>query len=101
MSRPKPASLNAKPTIEPGACSISLRPWAAIPAVAPMLRPRDVVKATGMTKSVIYDRISRGLFPPFIKLGERTSAMPAAWLDAYIQAQARIALAGITRAESN
>ena len=100
MSRLKPVSLDSERKRASDAYPIRLRPWINIPAATPMLRPRDVVKATGMTKSVIYDRISRGLFPPFIKLGERTSAMPAAWLDAYIQAQADIALAVAIRSES-
>lgn len=32
--------------------------------------------------------IGEGRFPPFLKLSARASAMPEAWLDAFIKTQA-------------
>ncbi|WP_068316369.1 helix-turn-helix transcriptional regulator [Aliiruegeria sabulilitoris] len=49
-----------------------------------MLRPAEVVERTGLSRSQIYQMIKDGVFPPFIKLSERASAMPEAWLDAFI-----------------
>ena len=67
-------------------------PWKSIPPHPPLLRPSDVVKATGLSKSVLYENIAKGVFPPFIKIGPRASAMPKAWLDAFLEASARQAL---------
>ena len=67
-------------------------PWKNIPPHPPLLRPSEVVKATGLSKSVVYDNIAKGVFPPFIKVGSRAAAMPKAWLDAVLEASAREAL---------
>ena len=50
------------------------------------------MKATGLSKSVVYENIAKGIFPPFLKIGPRASAMPKAWLDAFLEASARQAL---------
>lgn len=53
-----------------------------------LVRPSEVVEITGLSRSQIYLMISEGRFPPFLKLGARASAMPQAWLDAFIEARA-------------
>jgi len=62
--------------------------WEGIPPSGQLLRPADVCKLTGLSKAQIYNLINEGLFPPFIKIGKRASAMPKVWLDAHISFQA-------------
>lgn len=38
-----------------------------------ILRMKDVVKVTGLSRSAIYQKVSTGLFPRQIKLGERAT----------------------------
>lgn len=45
------------------------------------LRLPAVIERTGLSRSTIYDRIQKGLFPKPIKLGERA----VAWTDVQIQ----------------
>lgn len=42
------------------------------------LRIKQVIAATGMSRSWLYDAIRRGLFPPSIQLGPRAVAWDAA-----------------------
>lgn len=58
--------------------------WRKIPPSIPLLRPKQVLQVTGLSRSTMYELIARGEFPNFIKLGPRASAMPQAWLDAYL-----------------
>ena len=60
--------------------------WEGIPPSYPMLRPTQVLAATGLARTTMYDLIARGQFPPFLRIAPRTSAMPEAWLQAYLQA---------------
>jgi prophage regulatory protein len=53
-----------------------------------LLRPSEVVRLTGLSKSAIYAKISDGEFPPFLKIGVRASAMPQSWLAAFVKARA-------------
>ena len=55
------------------------------------LRMPQVMKKVGLSKSIIYSRISEGTFPPPVSLGGRA----VAWVDSEIQAwiEARIAAA--------
>lgn len=41
-----------------------------------LLRLPHVIEKTGLSRTVIYDRIKQGTFPPPIKLSERASAWP-------------------------
>ena len=66
-----------------------LQPWLACQPTGLLLRPSDVISRTGLSRSQIYQMISEGRFPPFIKLSARASAMPEAWLNAFIEMQAR------------
>jgi len=38
-----------------------------------ILRMKDVMKVTGLSRSAIYQKVSIGLFPKQIKLGERAT----------------------------
>ncbi|WP_240661693.1 helix-turn-helix transcriptional regulator [Nioella ostreopsis] len=58
--------------------------WQSIEPAGRMLRPAEVFSRVGLSRSQVYAMISEGRFPPFIKLSERASAMPEAWLDAFI-----------------
>ena len=68
------------------------KPWTKIPAAGQLFRPSEVCELTGLCKAQIYNLINEGVFPPFIKIGKRASAMPQTWLDAYIAERAAIAL---------
>ncbi len=57
-----------------------------------MLRPAEVIAITGLSRSLIYQMIAEKRFPPFIKLSKRASALPEAWLEAFVEIQARAAL---------
>jgi predicted DNA-binding transcriptional regulator AlpA len=57
-----------------------------------MLRPSEVFGRTGLSRSQVYAMIAAGEFPPFVKLSKRAAAMPEAWLNAFVEARARLAL---------
>ncbi len=61
------------------------QPWLRCEPTGRLLRPADVVDRTGLSRSQIYQMISEERFPPFIKLSTRASAMPEAWLNAFIE----------------
>lgn len=63
-------------------------PWLQEAPTGRLLRPSDVSEITGLSKSQIYQMIAEGRFPPFLKLSTRVSAMPEAWLTAFIEARA-------------
>jgi prophage regulatory protein len=67
-------------------------PWRDIEPTGRLLRPTKVVETVGLSRSQVYQMISEGRFPPFIKLSDRASAMPEAWLDAFVQQRARLSL---------
>ena len=68
------------------------KPWETVSPSGRMLRPSAVFEITGLSKSQTYDMIQKGDFPPFIKLSERASAMPEAWLNAFIASRVEIAI---------
>ena len=72
--------------------------WADLPPTGRLLRPAEVCKRIGLSRSQVYDLIRRGAFPPFIKLSPGTSAMPEAWLDDFIAAKAREAVEALPTA---
>jgi prophage regulatory protein len=59
--------------------------WEKIDPAGRMLRIRDVVHLTGLSRSQIYALIAEGRFPPLVKLSTRASAVPEAWLNAYLR----------------
>lgn len=69
-----------------------LQPWMMCEPTGPLLRPSEVVRQTGLSRSQIYQMISEERFPPFLKLSSRASAMPKAWLDAFIEMRVQEAL---------
>lgn len=46
-----------------------------------LIRVRDVMAKTGLSRSYVYDLASKGLFPKPLKLTERSSA----WVESEIQ----------------
>ncbi len=58
--------------------------WTRIRPEGRMLRPREVADRLGLSRSQIYEMISRGEFPPFVKLSARASALPESWLSAFL-----------------
>ncbi len=70
----------------------SSAPWRDIEPTGRLLRPTEVVETVGLSRSQVYHMISEGRFPPFIKLSERASAMPKAWLDAFVQHCATVSI---------
>lgn len=65
-----------------------IQPWRQCDPSGQLLRPNDVIRLTGLSRSQIYDLIALGRFPPFLKLSVRASAMPKSWLDAFIKMRA-------------
>jgi prophage regulatory protein len=61
--------------------------WETISPTGRMLRPTEVIAAIGLSRSQVYSMISNDEFPPFIKLSVRASALPEAWLDAFINSR--------------
>lgn len=51
----------------------------------PILRLPDVIKATGLSRSTIYEKIKNGEFPKPVKLGERSrgwrQSVIAGWIN--------------------
>ncbi|MEM1149954.1 MAG: AlpA family phage regulatory protein [Pseudomonadota bacterium] len=66
----------------------AVRPWEMVPPEGRLLRPAEVCERTGLSRSQIYSMIADGLFPPMLKLSSRASALPEAWLNAYVEALA-------------
>ncbi len=66
--------------------------WCEIEPSGRLLRPSEVIRKTGLSRSQIYQMISEGRFPPFLKLSERASAMPEAWLNAFVATCAKNAV---------
>ena len=54
-----------------------------------LLRLPRVIERTGLSRTVIYDRIKAGTFPPPVKLSERASAWPEHEIEACNAAQIR------------
>lgn len=69
---------------EPGKADNSKRPWVVLEPSGPYLRPPQVYDITGMSKSLVYQLIHKGEFPPFLKPTRGVSLMPGNWLDAYL-----------------
>jgi len=72
--------------------NLNSTPWRSVEPTGRLLRPTEVVATVGLSRSQVYHMISEGRFPPFIKLSDRASAMPEAWLDAFVQQRARLSL---------
>lgn len=51
-----------------------------------LLRKAEVLNRTGLCKSTIYDKISKGTFPPPILISMRSVAWPEYEIDAVIRA---------------
>ncbi|MFN7695053.1 MAG: helix-turn-helix transcriptional regulator [Burkholderiales bacterium] len=55
------------------------------PTIDPLLRLPQVLRATGLSKSRVYDLAQKGKFPRPVKLSERTSAWRTSeivrWID--------------------
>ncbi|WP_170578434.1 helix-turn-helix transcriptional regulator [Ruegeria arenilitoris] len=65
------------------------KPWTNVPATGRLLRPNEVTRLTGLSKSQIYQMVKDGDFPPFIKVAKRASALPEAWLNAFVEGCAK------------
>lgn len=70
----------------------TMQPWSNVAPSGKMLRPQEVVSRVGLSRSQIYQMISEGRFPPFIKLSERAAALPESWLGAFVEHCARNAI---------
>ncbi|MCO6384622.1 AlpA family phage regulatory protein [Oceanicola sp. 502str15] len=69
------------------------KPWTDCSPSGRLLRPVEVFERTGLSRSQVYAMIAEGTFPPFLKLSKRASAMPEAWVDCFVEARARSAIA--------
>ncbi|WP_170438378.1 helix-turn-helix transcriptional regulator [Ruegeria arenilitoris] len=67
-------------------------PWQNVQPTGRLLRPAEVVEKIGLSRSQIYQMISEGRFPPFIKLSDRASAMPESWLSAFVESCAKVSI---------
>ncbi|MGR5165977.1 helix-turn-helix transcriptional regulator [Vibrio astriarenae] len=52
-----------------------------LPATSRLMRLREVIQVTGLSRSSIYCRINEGKFPPAVSLGERS----VAWVEEEVQ----------------
>lgn len=52
-----------------------------------LLRLKEVIERTGLSKNTIYDWIRKGAFPAQIELGGRSVAWSEAEVDTWIQAK--------------
>lgn len=59
--------------------------WNGIPAQLPLMRMDAIIEETGLSRSVIYDLVSKRKMPPLLTIGNKASAMPRAWLEHYVQ----------------
>lgn len=66
--------------------------WTEVAPSGRLMRPSEVVSLTGLSRSQIYQMISDGSFPPFIKLSARASALPESWFDAFVETRAAATL---------
>ena len=62
--------------------------WTRVRPEGRMLRPKEVADTLSLSRSQIYEMISRGEFPPFVKLSARASALPESWLHAFLSFRA-------------
>lgn len=60
------------------------RPWDAIPATGPILRPAEAAAYIGLSKARYYESAAKGLLPSPILIGARATGVPQPWLDAVI-----------------
>jgi prophage regulatory protein len=51
------------------------------PATTRLMRLKEVIQVTGMSRSSIYCRINEGEFPPAVSLGKRS----VAWVEEEVQ----------------
>jgi predicted DNA-binding transcriptional regulator AlpA len=73
------------------------KPWMDVAPTGRMLRPDEVIARVGLSRSQVYQMIAEQRFPPFVKLSIRASAMPEAWLNAFISCRANHAMAALQR----
>jgi prophage regulatory protein len=52
-----------------------------LPATSRLMRLKEVIQVTGMSRSSIYCRINEGKFPAAVSLGERS----VAWVEEEVQ----------------
>jgi prophage regulatory protein len=57
--------------------------------MARLLRIREVLHLTGLTRSTMYSYIPRGLFPAQIKIGLKASAWRLDEVEAWIEARTK------------
>jgi prophage regulatory protein len=50
-----------------------------------LLRIRQVVERTGLSRSLVYSEMKRGAFPRNLKIGPRAAAWPEAEVDAWVR----------------
>ena len=72
--------------------NVDTPPWRNVAPDGRLLRPSEIVRRTGLSRSQIYAMIAEGSFPPLLKISARASALPEAWLNAFIDDRAKAAL---------
>lgn len=70
----------------------SKAPWKDCSPGGRLLRPEEVFKRTGLSRSQVYAMIAEGAFPPFLKLSTRAAALPETWLECFIQSRVQAIL---------
>jgi len=64
-----------------------MSPAAAAPAPLSLLRLPDVLKRTGMGRTMLYNLVKRGTFPASIKLSRRCVAWPSDAVERWVRAR--------------
>ncbi len=62
-------------------------PNTAATVAARLIRIREVMNKTGLSKSSVYDLMAQGLFPQTVRLGGRSVAFIEAEVDSWIAAR--------------
>lgn len=67
-------------------------PWLDIEPSLPLMRVKDVIRETGIPRTSLFEMIKAGRFPPFIRIGTRTTVCPRAWVEAFLSDRAKQSL---------
>ena len=73
------------------------KPWVDVAPTGRLLRPDEVIARVGLSRSQVYQMIAEERFPPFLKLSTRAAALPEAWLDAFVESRAQLAIRDTAR----
>lgn len=69
------------------------QPWKNCSPEGGLLRPNEIARFLGVSRTSVYRLISSGQLPKPISIGPRAVGMPKAWLESVVAARAAATLA--------